>query len=782
MKDKLYRIMDWPKIEAIVYAEESHPQSVLGRHFFSGYTLFQAFIPNASEVYLMIEGVKDSLQMDLADEEGFFAVTVPLKEQRNYQYRYLDKDGQEHVIYDPYDFNLVLSDEEKLKWDNGILYNAYEFMGAHERVIRGVKGVSFMVWAPNALRVSVVGDFNGYNGKCNPMEKCDDTGIFSIFIPNLSARIKYKYEIYAKGGISFQKSDPYAFIQESPSGSSIICKEPKIKWTDSNFLKRNERNNKEKSAINIYQINLDEYKDDDGKYLSYHAILEILLPYLKDMRYTHIEIMPIMESRSNNSCGYQMLSLYSVNQRHGTLNDFMHFINRMHEEGIGVILEWIPSYFAKDEQGLSFFDGTYLYGHLDERKRYNVAYDAYMFNYARPQIVNYLISNALYWVRIFHVDGLHFTGISSMLYLDYAKSDGEWVANLYGGNENLEAIEFIKHINSILHKENREIFTLTKETSAWPKITTALDDNGLGFDFVWDNGFGDSYLDFIGKDCDQRLKCMNEITDSMVYAYSEDYILTMSNEDLIKTSGSLYELMPEDEDEKLKNIRLTLSFYMCHPGKKLIFMGQEALGNPDSNIAKLSMTLNKMYVDLPALHDLDRFATGFEWINCIDHGDGIISFLRKDDFFDHTIFVVCNFSDKEYPSYKFGVPYEGKYKMIFCSEEKQFGGICVTLSKVKETKEEEFDGRNNSLTLKVLPLSIAFYQYTPYSEEELLQIAEKKVQKIKEKLEKEAIQKAKKLKNLSLKEELETKVNEADLLILKGKEVQKQMKVTSKRK
>ncbi len=772
MKDKLYKIMNWPKIEAIVYGEESHPSSVLGRHFFNGYTLFQTFIPDAKDVFLIIEGTDDLLPMELADEEGFFAITVPFKEQRNYQYQYIDKVRKKHMIYDSYDFPVMLSNEDRTRWKNGISYHAYEFMGAHERTINGVKGVAFMVWAPNAVRVSVVGEFNGYNGKCNPMEKCDETGIFSIFIPQLEVGCKYRYEIYAYGGLTFQKLDPYALMQDGvDERESVICQLPSIEWKDTEFFKKKELFNKEKAKINIYQIDLSNYKDNDGTLLKFNAILEILLPYVKEMRYTHVEIMPVMDN-----------SIYSLNKDHGSLTDFMQFINRLHEEGIGVILEWIPSYFKKEESGLAFFDGTYLYGHLDERKRYNVTYDAYMFNYAREEVTNYLLSNAFYWVKMFHVDGLHFLGLSSMLYLDYDKNDGEWVANLYGGNENLDAIEFVKHANSILHKEYYGILTTTKETSAWPKITSPLDDNGLGFDYVWDNGFGDSYLNFIGNECDKRLDCMNELTDCMAYAYSEDYILTISNEDLDKIGGSLYSLMPENEEKKLSNIRLTLAYYMSHPGKKLVFMGQESCNQKEKNMEELSKTLNRIYMEIPALHELDRFEKGFEWIQCINHGDGILSYLRKDDYLDHTILVVCNFSDKGYSSYKFGVPYEGKYKMIFCSEDKQFGGIGIVSSRAKETKEEEYDGRNNSLSVGILPLSVTYYQYIPYSEKELLKIAEKKVEMIKVKLEKEAIKKAKVLKQLSLKEELETKVNEADSLIAKGKEVQKQIKVTNKRK
>lgn len=771
MKDKLYKLMNWPDIESIVYGEESNPFKILGRHFMTGNTIFQTFQPGCEKVTLILDGEQKKYEMELADEEGFYAFALPGKEKRGYQYELTGKDGKKQIVFDPYSFKPSMELEDVNKWNKGLLYDSYRLLGAHMEEKNEISGVTFRVWAPNAVRVSVIGEFNHWNGKSYPMEKEEETGIFSLFIPGLEKNIQYQYEIKIKSGEILRKNDPYAFAMHHDI--SIAAEESRIQWRDSSYI-NNHAKNAQDGILNIFELGKEMLKKEDGSYYSFKELADTLIPYLKEMKYTHVQLCSIMEKSKEKE--EQIISFFSICEQFSN-EELMEFINRLHKENIGIILEWIPSYFNKEEKGLCYFDGTYLYGHMDERMRYNVEYDGLQFNYARPQVLNFLLSNALYWVTKYHVDGLYLFGLSSMLYLDYGKRDGQWAANIYGGNENLDAIEFIKHLNSILHKENKGILTVTKETSAWPKITDSLTDGGLGFDYVWNTGFRDDVLSYMSKDYEGRYNQINELIDNMIYAYCENYILPLSQEDC-----SLLKLMSGDEKEKEANLKMLMSFYMCHPGRKMISSGITSREHDNKNLNELLKTLNYLYQELLALHVYDRSTHGFEWIQCINHNDGVISFLRKGEYIDQTLFVVCNFSNQSYSNYKFGLPDEGKYKEIFLSEDKAFGGAYSLTSRVKETKEEDYDGRKNSLSVSIKPLSVSIYQYKPYTEEELLAIAEKKVQVIKARLEKEAIKKANALKKMSLKEELEKKVTEADRKIAKGEEYEKAMKVTSKKK
>ncbi len=776
MKDKLYKMMNWPNIESIVYGEESNPCKILGRQFLSGNTLFQTFQPGCDKVALILDGDDKTYEMELADEEGFFAIAVPGKEKRQYKYQLTDKNGKKQVVLDPYCFEVIMTEEDTNKWNKGVLYDSYKFLGAHMVEKDDISGVSFRVWAPNAMRVGVIGDFNNWNGKHHPMEKDEKTGIFSLFIPELKKGTQYQYEVKIKSGELLRKNDPYSFSMHN--GISTVMDETSIRWKDTTYYNNLEKSFDVNNAMNIYEIKNEAFVKEDGTIATFNEIAEWLIPYLKEMKYTHVQFLPIMEK--SNGKENQVISFYSVYEKYGTNEEFKEFINKMHKENIGVILEWVPAYFNKAENGLCYFDGTYLYGHMDERMRNNVTYDGFQFNYARPQVLIYLLSSALYWVNECHADGLFVSGLSSMLYLDYGKKDGQWVANIYGGNENLDAIEFIKHLNSILHK-NKGVITITKETSAWPEITNALKDGGLGFDYIWNTGFRDDFLTYMEKDYEWRYNDIGELTNNMLYAYCENYILPITYEELQNEKQSLIQYLPGTEQEKEANLRMLLSFYICHPGKKMICKGIENGETKNKGIANFSKVLNSLYQELPALHRLDRSTDGFEWIQCINHNDGVISFLRKGEYIDQTLLVVCNFSNQSYNGYKFGLPYEGKYKEIFLSEEKQFGGDKTIAARVKETKEEDYDGRKNSLTVRIHPLSISIYQYKPYTEEELLEIAEKKVQIIKERLEKEAIKKANELKKMSLKEELENKITEANRKIAKGEEREKAIKVTTKK-
>ena len=775
MNKKLFKLMDWAAIEAIEYAEEDQPQNVLGAHVVGNATLYQAFLPGASKVDVVLDDEEKTVAMGMVDEEGFFAAVMNHKGKKNYHYVVTDGAGKSRIYRDPYQYEVGLTDDEVTKINSGLHYHVYEVMGAHYTEIEGQEGVMFRVWAPNAVRVSVVGDFNDWNGKIHPMIRHEETGIFMLFVPDLAEGTNYKYEIQMKGGQIHLKADPYAArSQAAPETASVLCKEENFAWNDDEWMAKRAQFDTKNAPLSIYEMNLHTYKEENGENMSLADIAKDVIPYVKKNGYTHIELMPVMEYMDEYFNGYQTTGYYAVSARYGTPAEFKAFVDSFHVAGIGVILDWVPSFFARDEHGLSNFDGTFLYGHLDERQRENVAYDAYNFNYGRPQVSNFLIANGIYWVEKFHADGLRLSGLSSMLYMDYGKSEGQWTPNIYGGTENLEGVEFIKHFNSILHKMYPGVLTIAKETSAWPKITESLEKDGLGFDYAWNTGFMQDFIAYMKKPYEERLNSLKDLTFSMVYAYSENYILPISHNEVYRNGGSLLECIQMEEEWKKPFLRALYSFFMLHPGKKLTYM--------DQGIDETVKVLNRMYKELPALFCMDTDAAGFEWINCLDHGDGTLSFLRKSGSIEDNLLVVANFSQNSFEEYKLGVAEEGKYAEIYNSNMKDAGGTAKLDADIKSTKEEYYDGRNYTIQVKLEPMTVSVYSYRPFTKEELLEIAERKVAEIRAQLEKEALEKANALAQLSLKENLESKVHEAREKILSGTEIEKEVKVVRQKK
>lgn len=775
MNKKLYNLMDWPEIEAIEYAEEDQPRKILGAHVVGNATLYQAFLPGAVKADVVLEDEEQTASMGMIDEAGFFACLMNHKTKKKYHYVVTDEEGKSRIYYDPYQYEVCLSKDEITKINSGLHYHVYEVLGAHFTTIDGQDGVLFRVWAPNAVSVSVVGDFNNWDGRIHPMMRHEETGIFMLFIPKLTEGMNYKYEIRMKGGQTHLKADPYAICsQAAPETASVLCRENEFAWTDEEWMAGRAQFDTKRAPLSIYEINLHTYKEENGENMSLADIAKEVIPYVKKNGYTHIELMPIMEYMDDYFNGYQTTGYYAVSARYGTAEEFKAFVDSFHVEGIGVILDWVPSFFAKDEHGLCSFDGTYLYGHLDGRQRENVAYDAYNFNYGRPQVSNFLIANGIYWVERFHADGLRLSGLSSMLYMDYGKSEGQWVPNIYGGSENLEGVEFIKHFNSILHKMYPGVLTIAKETSAWPKITESLENDGLGFDYAWNTGFMQDFIAYMKKPYEERMNSLKDLTFSMVYAYSENYILPISHNEVYRNGGSLLDCMQMEEEWKKPFLRALHSFFMLHPGKKMMYM--------DQGIDEAVQVLNRMYKELPALSLLDTDAAGFEWLNCIDHGDGILSFIRKSGRMEDNLLVIANFSQNTYEKYKLGVSQEGKYKEVFNSNMTEAGGDMKLNTRIKATKEEYYDGRECTIQLKLSPMSVSVFSYCPFTKEELLERAEKKAEEIRIKLEKEALEKANVLKKLSLKENLESKVHAAQEKISGGAEAEKEIKVIRKKR
>lgn len=729
MNEKLYNMMDWAKVEALVYSEEDQPHSFLGPHLTEDGVLIQTFIPTAVSVSVEIEGVKKTYPMEQEDEAGFFAVLLPRKTIPKYKLLVTYDDGTTQRMADAYAFAPQITEKETKKFNAGICYDIYEKLGAHPMTIDGVKGVYFAVWAPNALRVSVVGDFVLWDGRRMPMRRLWDSGIFELFVPGLQEGAIYKYEIKARGGLTFLKSDPYGNAAEMrPATASVVADLSGFDWTDEKWLTAREKRDTKKEPMYIYEMHLGSWKkpEDGREFYNYRELAPMVADYIKEMGYTHVELMPVMEHPLDASWGYQVIGYYAPTARYGSPKDFMYFMNYMHEQGIGVILDWVPAHFPRDVHGLSGFDGTCLYEHLDPRQGYHPHWGTLIYNYGRPEVKNFLIANALFWAKKYHADGIRMDAVASMLYLDYGKNDGEWVANIYGGNENLEAVEFLKHLNSVFKKQTRGAMLIAEESTAWPKITGALEEEGLGFDYKWNMGWMNDFLGYMQLDPIFRGYHHGELTFSMIYNYSEDFILTLSHDEVVHGKGSMIGKMPGKRELKFANLRVAYGYMMTHPGKKLLFMGQdfaqfdewseerglewELLQSEEHQGMHTYMkALLNLYKNNPALYQMDYDPQGFEWINSISANENMLVFLRKTKKEDETLLVVCNFSPLVYEKHKIGVPFKGKFKEIFNSDSVTFGGKGNVNPRVKASKKEECDDQPNSIEIKVPPMGMAVF-------------------------------------------------------------------------
>ncbi len=769
MTKKLYKLMNWAEIEGIIYSEEDNPHKLLGATQVAGGTLVQFFYPEAKKVTLLTQN--ESFKMEEVDEEGYFAILLPKTTKLEYTFHVEFKDKKILNIVDPYNFEPIITKADTEKFNHGIHYNIYNLLGAHPIEVNGVKGVHFAVWAPNAMRVSVVGDFNNWDGRVHQMRRLWDSGIFEIFIPATEEGDNYKFEIKVKGGITYLKADPYAsYSQMRPDSASVVADLTAFTWSDNEWLSKRKKINIDKEAMSVYEVHLGSFKkpekqaagsdkDADGiqkkkpekTFYNYRELAPMIIDYVKEMGYTHIELMPIMEHPLDASWGYQVIGYYAPTSRYGTPLDFKYFMNEMHKNGIGVILDWVPAHFPRDSYGLSNFDGTSLYEHSDPRKNSHPHWGTLIFNYGRPEVQNYLIANALYWIKEFHADGIRMDAVASMLYLDYGKKDGEWVPNIYGGKENLDAIDFLKHVNSIVHKEKTGALMIAEESTAWPKITGSLEENGLGFDLKWNMGWMNDFINYMKFDPFFRGQHHGELTFSMIYAYSERYMLILSHDEVVHGKSSMIGKMPGEIHNKFKNLKTAYSYMMAHPGKKLLFMGQD-IGEFDEwneersvkwellqhdehkGLNELVKACNQFYRQYPALYTTDSDSNGFEWINNISANENVLIFLRKTAKEDETLLVVCNFANEKRNSYTIGVPFSGKYKEVFNSDSEKFNGTNCVNDQILKSVEKECDDRENSITISMPALAVQIFAYIPFTNIELEEIAIQKEEerKIKE--------------------------------------------------
>ena len=737
------------EIERIVRAESADPFRFLGPHWLDRdgkrVLAIRAYHPAASE--MAVEWLGNSAQRHSAivaeriHPGGVFEAIVQnnvsqLRDNQevaatSYRLYFRFPDGNLLDTFDAYAFPPLLTDYDLYLSGEGTHYQKYEKLGAHVREMAGVRGVHFGVWAPNATRVSVVGNFNFWDGRVHPMRLRGETGIWELFIPGLDEGTLYKFEIKSRAGYWGLKSDPYGFAAEKrPNNASVVVEIDKHQWNDAAWLAQRASRDWLHAPMSIYEVHLGSWRrrrDESNRWLTYRELADELIPYVKAMGYTHIEMMPIMEHPLDKSWGYQTVGYFAVTSRFGTPEDFMYFVDRCHQEGIGVILDWTPAHFPRDAHGLAFFDGTHLYEHADPRKGAHPDWGTLVFNYGRNEVQNFLISNALFWVDKYHLDGLRVDAVASMLYLDYSRKHGEWIPNRFGGRENLEAIGFLKHLNEVLHTQHPGALTIAEESTSWPAVSRPVYLGGLGFDLKWNMGWMNDTLRFMGYDPIHRKYHHNELTFSMIYAFTENFVLPLSHDEVVHGKRSLLEKMPGDDWQKFANLRLLFGYMWAHPGKKLLFAGSELAkreefwedgsvdwGLEDSpahrGVQQLMADLNRLHVQEPALQELDFEWAGFEWLEANDAENSVIAFQRRSRNQDNAIVVICNFTPVVRDGYRVGVPRPGYYREILNTDSGYFWGSGVGNNGGVNAEPIPWSGKPWSISLRLPPLSASYFK------------------------------------------------------------------------
>ena len=742
-------------IRKIIQAHHNDPFSILGPHYSEkdNGIVIRAFLPHADHVYVFREGNPETeYRMERIHKEGFFELLIA-GEDKGFKYRFCvtDKQGNAATFHDPYAFpSPLMSGFDCYLFAEGNHYRIFEKLGAHPVVKDGVHGVNFAVWAPNARRVSVVGAFNRWDGRCHQMGLVAGSGIREIFIPGLAEGEIYKYEIRAGNGDVFLKSDPYAFYTEVPPDTASIIYKPegKHEWHDNKWMEGRAGIDTRELPVSIYEVHPGSWmRAPDNNFLSYRQLAEKLILYVKDTGFTHIEFLPLAEHPYDPSWGYQVSNFYAPTSRFGKPEDLMEFIDICHQNNIGVILDWVPAHFPKDAHALAWFDGTCLYEHADPRKGEHTDWGTLIFNTNRHEVENFLVANALFWLETYHFDGLRVDAVASMLYLDYSRKNGEWIPNKYGGNENLEAIEFLKHTNSLVHEKFPGVMMIAEESTAWPAVTKKAGRGGLGFDFKWNMGWMHDVLLYMGKDPVHRKYHHNNLTFGLLYAFNENFILSLSHDEVVHSKGSLINKMPGDEWQKFANLRLLYAFMYAHPGKKLLFMGGEfgqwgewdhakgldwdLLDRPlHKRLKRYVSDLNRLYCSERAFYEVDFKSAGFEWIVADSSDENVIAFMRKAKDPRNCLFFVMNFSPVPYENYRIGVPFPGFYTELLNSDATKYRGSGKVLPSGGVMAEEvPRHGRDFSLSLLLPPLGAVVLKPLPPEGGEVTAVSEEAADK-----------------------------------------------------
>ena len=628
-----------------------------------------------------------------------------------------------------------ITEFDQYLFGQGTHYDLYNKLGAHPMTVDGEEGVYFAVWAPNAEAVSLVGNFNEWDENATPMERLEPLGIYEIFLPEMKIGDIYKYCVTTKAGYTILKADPYGFQAElRPNNASVIADISDFKWQDSRWMKKREKFDDKKDPMFVYEVHPGSWKkheqteeDVDGFY-NYREMAHELAKYVKDMGYTHVELMGIAEHPFDGSWGYQVTNYFAPTSRHGSPEDFQYFINYLHQQNIGVILDWVPAHFPRDAFGLAEFDGTCLYEYADPRKGEHPDWGTKVFDYGKTEVRNFLICNALFWLEKYHVDGLRVDAVASMLYLDYGREDGQWVPNIYGGNENLEAIEFFKHLNTIVKKRNPGIVMIAEESTAWPKVTDKAEYGGLDFSLKWNMGWMHDFLEYMKLDPYFRKYNHTKMNFAMVYAYSENYMLVLSHDEVVHLKCSMIEKMPGSYEEKFKNLMAGYAFMTGHPGKKLLFMGQDfgqhrewseereldwflLEKEPNHQLQLFVKELLHLYKSNKCLYEYDCWPEGFEWINADDGDRSIFSFVRHSASGKNNMLFVINFTPVERPDYRVGTTCRRKHTLVLNSDDKKFGGKGKRRPKEYNPVKKECDGRKYSIQYKLPAYGVAVFKF-----------------------------------------------------------------------
>jgi 1,4-alpha-glucan branching enzyme len=723
------------EMDALANGSHGDPFGALGPHRYKldgeEYLVVRAFLPVAREVQ-----VKAGDKLYLAEKvhpDGLFEAVIE-RAPTDFVYTMVQTDYGDNVteFYDPYSFGPILIDFDLHLIQEGTHYRTYEKLGAHLKEVDGVAGVAFAVWAPNAQRVSVIGDFNRWDGRVHPMRNHPAHGIWEIFLPGLGEGTLYKFEIKSRlDDYLVEKADPYGFFSEvRPNTASKVANLDAYQWQDDEWQTNGRaKSNSLESPISVYEVHLGSWRrrwnatSHDESYLTYRELAEQLVGYVKEMGYTHVELLPLAEHPFDGSWGYQTTGYYAATSRFGPPQDFMYLVDLCHQNNIGVFLDWVPAHFAKDQHGLGNFDGTHLYEHADPRRGEHADWGTLIFNLGRNEVRNFLLSNALFWLDKYHIDGLRVDAVASLLYLDYSRKEGEWIPNRYGGRENLEAIDFIRRFNEVVHLEHPAILTSAEESTAWPMVTRPTYMGGLGFDLKWNMGWMHDMLEYMEQDPIYRRYHHDSLTFSLMYAFSENFILPLSHDEVVHLKKSMLAKMPGDTWQKFANLRALYGYMFTHPGKKLLFMGDEfgqwnewnerealqweLLDRPSHRgLQQFVRALNQLYRHEPALHEVDGSWEGFQWLESRDNENSALSFLRRAKAPTNELLIACNFTPVPRHNYRIGVPRAGYYAEILNSDAAEYWGSNVGNLGGVASEDLGWGGHPYSIDMTLPPLAV----------------------------------------------------------------------------
>ncbi|TWU25775.1 1,4-alpha-glucan branching protein GlgB [Bythopirellula polymerisocia] len=731
--------VDLNAIAPVVHGYHNNPFEVLGPHEIEDEgrraLAIRAYLPETKQVWLVDKQHGLWQPMRRIHPAGLYeAICEPevynRKQGRNYQFCSVNQAGEQTTMHDPYSFPTLLTDYDLHLLGEGRHWDSYRRLGAHLREIDGIKGVNFAVWAPNAESVSVVGDFNGWDRRKHAMRKHLPGGTWELFIPELGLGTLYKFSVKNHGNV-VEKCDPYGFAAEvPPKTANIVSDLDGFQWSDEEWIAKRANHNPLTAPLSIYEVHLGSWQRGDDwqhPWLNYRDLAHRLAAYCEKLGFTHIELMPVSEHPFTGSWGYQTVGYFAATSRYGTPEDFQYFVDYLHQHNIGVLIDWVPAHFPKDSHGLDFFDGSALYEHADPRQGEHPDWGTKIFNYGRNEVRNFLTSNALFWLDKYHIDGLRVDAVASMLYLDYSREDGDWIPNQYGGRENLAAIDFLKEFNEQVHLQYPGVLTVAEESTAWGGVSRPTYVGGLGFSMKWNMGWMNDTLRYFRHEPIHRGYHHDELTFSLIYAFTENFVLPFSHDEVVHGKGSMLDQMPGDLWQRFANLRLLYGYQWTHPGKKLTFMGGEIAQwnewNCDENlqwdlleweshqgVQRLVADLNKLYCNDPALHQQDFDHTGFEWVDCHNHNDSVLVYLRRGTNPQDFVLVACNFTPVVRKNYRIGVPEGGWYAEVMNTDSKYYGGSNVGNYPGLQAEESESHGRPYSLLMTLPPLAVVVFK------------------------------------------------------------------------